>query len=67
MVLIVEPEGGRSLCGNLVRTVAILLPVERKRKLFLREMRGNQGISRESGYGDDGIKIAVSVMANRGE
>jgi hypothetical protein len=67
MVLIVEPEGGRSLCGNLVRTVAILLPVERKRRLFLKEMRGKQRISRELGYADDGIKIAVPIMANRGE
>jgi hypothetical protein len=67
MVPIVELEGCRSLCGNLVRTVAILLAVERSLRSFLREMRGNQGKSRELGYMGDGIKIAVLLVANRGE
>jgi hypothetical protein len=50
VLIIVEPEECWSLCGNLVRTVAILHPVERRRRLFLIEMRGNQGMSRELVY-----------------
>jgi len=67
MVLIVESEECWSLCGNLVRTVAILLPVEPSGRLFLSKMRGNQGISRELVLWGDGIKIAQLLLANRGE